>query len=846
MSLPPLPKTYTLLLTPDTIYIDNTLKKKVIAIDRSYCSISLINDYQVLTNSITPDTKTIDIDCVLGIIDISSIKYLIIVWQSELIASFQNLPIYKIKQIELIKISMEETNNKETSQLVIENIKRLLQNGHFYYSLEFDLSQTYQNKANFFLRNKGSIPFHNLVNSNKEYMFNYFLLKTFYTFQIAQEFQCSCIYGYISMINNVSIDSNNNYKGDIILIERYQINKIDITNENLGIFDYYCSSFKEIEVISIVNNDNIFSHLICESTIPVEYKKEMNDNNMSIYFFNSLLENYNNICIISMLNSDKNNIQTKINQLYKSTQINKDKIKFLEFDKVNTIDYFFSLTNKMREFIHFFALYKNILNNQFSTERQNGIFYIIHYDNNPSLNFMSFQLIEYLNWYYLQKQYDALLINTDIGCYSKSNTLPLYLQYSNLFSSFYSFCKYSYDNSQINKNNTMLLQNTIQYLTESRNKKRKKTIDRKITMLMVTWNAGGIPSKPKGMNNDIQYQSNYDLSPLFTSNKFYMNGRGNPDIIVIGMQEIVKLNASNILVNQNTKSVEEWKFAIYLGIKKAYQNEEYDLVQEMDLVGIMLLVYKKRKLKSQIIDTMIIKSGVMGTMGNKGNCLISLKVFNTSIAIATGHYIAGQSKINERLNMIDEVLTSKLKNEFNQESQSILNYNEVNKKFFQEFDLWFIFGDVNFRIEQSYNEVIQRLANGDLEYLRRYDQFLNIREENDKYKMICEGMINFWPTYKYEKLTDSFAKSGNKIRIPSWCDRILFKASSKIRVLEYNSINFKLSDHRPVYGLYELDCIEIMDNEKEIIIEEMKLIKESMDINIVNNAIQNKVKLIDI
>ena len=164
MSLPPLQKTYTLLLTPDTIYADNTSKHKVIAIDRSYCSISLIKDYQVLTNSITPDTKAIDIDCILGIIEIFSIKYLIIVWQSELVASFQSCPIFKVKQVELIKISMEFPNNKETVHLVIENIKRLLQNGHFYYSLEFDLSQSYQNKTSFFLKNKGNIPFHNLMN----------------------------------------------------------------------------------------------------------------------------------------------------------------------------------------------------------------------------------------------------------------------------------------------------------------------------------------------------------------------------------------------------------------------------------------------------------------------------------------------------------------------------------------------------------------------------------------------------------------------------------------------------------------------------------------------------------
>ena len=89
----------------------------------------------------------------------------------------------------------------------------------------------------------------------------------------------------------------------------------------------------------------------------------------------------------------------------------------------------------------------------------------------------------------------------------------------------------------------MLLQNTIKYLTDRKIKRRKKTIDRKITMLMVTWNAGGIPPRPK----EMLYQSNYDLSPLFTSNKCYMNGRENPDIIVIGMQEVLKMFAKCVV-----------------------------------------------------------------------------------------------------------------------------------------------------------------------------------------------------------------------------------------------------------------------------------------------------------
>ena len=106
------------------------------------------------------------------------------------------------------------------------------------------------------------------MNYNKEFMYNYELLNSFYTFQIEQEFLCSCIYGYISMINNVSIDSGGVYKGDLLLIERYQINCIDITNENFGMIDFHCSLFKEIEVISIVNKDNILSLKIGKDDTP--------------------------------------------------------------------------------------------------------------------------------------------------------------------------------------------------------------------------------------------------------------------------------------------------------------------------------------------------------------------------------------------------------------------------------------------------------------------------------------------------------------------------------------------------------------------------------------------------
>ena len=71
---------------------------------------------------------------------------------------------------------------------------------------------------------------------------------------------------------------------------------------------------------------------------------------------------------------------------------------------------------------------------------------------------------------------------------------------------------------------------------------------------------------------------------------------------------------------------------------------------------------------------------------------------------------------------------------------------------------------------------------------------------------INEHRIKFLPTYKYIK--------GNKLynvskRIPSWTDRILFKKSKDIRCLFYNKIDLNISDHRPVFALFEIEMENI-------------------------------------
>jgi hypothetical protein len=67
-------------------------------------------------------------------------------------------------------------------------------------------------------------------------------------------------------------------------------------------------------------------------------------------------------------------------------------------------------------------------------------------------------------------------------------------------------------------------------------------------------------------------------------------------------------------------------------------------------------------------------------------------------------------------------------------------------------------------------------------------------------KTLSEGDIDFAPTYKLDKHSSEYDTS-KKHRSPAYCDRILFCAFDRIKIVEYQSapkINF--SDHRPVYA----------------------------------------------
>ena len=107
----------------------------------------------------------------------------------------------------------------------------------------------------------------------------------------------------------------------------------------------------------------------------------------------------------------------------------------------------------------------------------------------------------------------------------------------------------------------------------------------------------------------------------------------------------------------------------------------------------------------------------------------------------------------------------------------------------------FIFGDLNYRINLA-NEVVRpAIAKGDYAYLKENDELIqaikaykNSKEFQYKfYRDFEEGEIDFPPTYKYDKKSQKYDTS-KKNRVPSWCDRILWKKNTKVKLQAFSSI----------------------------------------------------------
>ncbi|KQS62318.1 synaptojanin-1 [Drosophila erecta] len=288
------------------------------------------------------------------------------------------------------------------------------------------------------------------------------------------------------------------------------------------------------------------------------------------------------------------------------------------------------------------------------------------------------------------------------------------------------------------------------------------------------------------------------------------------DIYAIGFEEIVDLNASNIMA-ASTDNAKLWAEELQKTISR---DNDYVLLTYQQLVGVCLYIYIRPEHAPHIRDVAIdcVKTGLGGATGNKGACAIRFVLHGTSMCFVCAHFAAGQSQVAER-NADYAEITRKLAFPMGRTLKS--------------HDWVFWCGDFNYRIDMEKDELKECVRNGDLSTVLEFDQLRKEQEAGNVFGEFLEGVITFDPTYKYDLFSDDYDTS-EKQRAPAWTDRVLWRRRKALaegdfaasawnpgKLIHYGRSELKQSDHRPVIAIIDAEIMEIDQQRRRAVFEQV-------------------------
>ncbi|XP_031842147.1 inositol-3-phosphate synthase isoform X1 [Nomia melanderi] len=311
--------------------------------------------------------------------------------------------------------------------------------------------------------------------------------------------------------------------------------------------------------------------------------------------------------------------------------------------------------------------------------------------------------------------------------------------------------------------------------------------NRELKIFVGTWNMNG-QNPPKELN-DFMLPSDIETVP---------------DLLAIGTQE-------------SCSERNEWEAALQETLGPSHV-----LLFSTGLGTLHLALFLRRDLIwfCSIAEDSSFSTRTGTAFRTKGAVAIALMLFGTSFLFVTAHLTAHQDKVKERVNDIKRIVR-------NLDLPKDLPTRHRSKDVTQNFDCVFWCGDLNFRLAQPREEVIQWVTDTCFPQQSpvnlHKDQLRTILNEGAVLRGFEEAPITFPPTYKYDPGTQNF-DSSSKQRTPAYTDRILFKGKGHsrgyirrvshestnsykdgvIECLVYDSVpSICTSDHKPVWGVFK-------------------------------------------
>lgn len=224
----------------------------------------------------------------------------------------------------------------------------------------------------------------------------------------------------------------------------------------------------------------------------------------------------------------------------------------------------------------------------------------------------------------------------------------------------------------------------------------------------------------------------------------------------------------------------------------------YVLVRSQHLVALAMFVFVRADSVNLIrhVESSTKKTGLGGMAANKGGIGISFSINDTTVALVTAHLAAGQNAVEDR----------------NRDYWTISEGLNFRGRRLSEHDMIFWFGDFNYRINMSNEDIRLCVKRKNFDPLHQKDQLNEQRAALTAFENFEEGALTFDPTYKYDNGTQTYDTS-EKARAPAWTDRILYRGK-RILMREYSRGESLISDHRPVRAVFELETV-IIDRERQ-------------------------------
>ncbi|CAI9090780.1 OLC1v1025619C3 [Oldenlandia corymbosa var. corymbosa] len=321
------------------------------------------------------------------------------------------------------------------------------------------------------------------------------------------------------------------------------------------------------------------------------------------------------------------------------------------------------------------------------------------------------------------------------------------------------------------------------------------------------------------------------------------------DIVVTGLQEVemgagfLAMSAAKETVGLEGSAVGQWWLDM-IG-KTLDEGSTFMRVGSRQLAGLIIAVWVRKSLRTYVgdIDVAAVPCGFGRAIGNKGAVGLRMRIYGRILCFVNCHFAAHLEAVNRRNEDFDYVYRTMVftrPSSFSNASAAGMsssvqvprNGNATGSNVVEvmpelsEADMVVFLGDLNYRLYGiSYDEARDFISQRSFDWLRERDQLRAEMEAGNVFQGMREAVIKFPPTYKFEKHQEGLAgyDSGEKKRIPAWCDRILYRDSRShsactcsldcpvvSSVLQYEAcMDVTDSDHKPVRCIFSVEIARV-------------------------------------